>query len=36
LAIASDVKVYDDVPHFCLDDAADMADFLAANVINQK
>ncbi|MBP2644452.1 MAG: mobB [Firmicutes bacterium] len=36
LAIASDVKVYEDVPHFGLEDASNMADFLAANVINQK
>lgn len=36
LAMASDVKVYDDVPHFSLEDASDMADFLATNIINQK
>jgi molybdopterin-guanine dinucleotide biosynthesis protein B len=36
LAMAADVKVYDNVPHFSVDDAADMADFLVANVINQK
>ena len=33
LAMASDVKLYDDVPWFPLDDASDMADFLAAHVI---
>lgn len=36
LAMASDVKVYEDVPHFSLEDATDMADFLVANVINRK
>lgn len=36
LAMATDVKVYDDVPHFSLEDASDMADFLAVNVIKQK
>ena len=36
LAIASDVTLYDDVPHFCLEDASAMADFLTINVINKK
>ena len=36
LAIASDVKVYDDVPHFSVDDATDMADFLATHIINKN
>jgi len=36
LAMATDVKVYEDVPNFSLEDASDMAEFLAANVINQK
>lgn len=36
LAVASDAKIYDDVPHFSLEDASDMADFLVANIIKAK
>lgn len=36
LAVASDVKIYEDVPHFCLEDASDMADFLVANIIKPE
>lgn len=36
LAMATDVKVYDNVPSFSLEDASDMADFLVANVIKAK
>ncbi|EAX47192.1 molybdopterin-guanine dinucleotide biosynthesis protein B [Thermosinus carboxydivorans Nor1] len=33
LAVVSDVVLYDDVPHFGLDDAAPLADFLVAHVL---
>lgn len=33
LAMVSDVKLYDDVPYFNLEDAAAMADFLAAKLL---
>jgi len=36
LAMATDVKIYDHVPSFSIDDASDMADYLIANVIKQK
>ncbi|SDE42588.1 molybdopterin-guanine dinucleotide biosynthesis protein B [Sporomusa acidovorans] len=36
LAMASDVKVYEDVPCFSLEDASDMADFLVTRMINPQ
>ena len=33
LAVASDTALYEDVPHFSLDDAGGMADFLAAKLL---
>lgn len=35
LAMATDVKVYEDVPCFGLEDVADMADFLVTNIIKK-
>lgn len=36
LAIASDTVIYEDIPHFSLDDPAPMADFLVENIIGKK
>lgn len=35
LAVAADAVLYDDIPHFSLDDAKDMADFLEQTVLKK-
>ena len=36
LAVASDTTIYEDVPHFDVNDAAPMADFLVQNILEVK
>ncbi|WP_425057766.1 Molybdopterin-guanine dinucleotide biosynthesis adapter protein [Sporomusa carbonis] len=36
IAVVTDVVLYEEVPHFALDDAAAMADFLELKVLNNK
>lgn len=35
LAVASDTIIYDDIPHFSVNDAAPMADFLEKNILQK-